>query len=90
MNSKIRELANRALRKVEHRPGTGICVIDELLVEFADLVIQDSINSIRNEWYKINDQPYESDPRSIGIQIGTKAGLTTAMNTIRKNFSDDT
>lgn len=43
--------------------------------------IDQCIDALRKEWYRVNNTPDTStDPRDIGIRVGTKSGLITAMN----------
>ncbi len=44
-------------------------------------VIKECIDALRKEWYRVNNNPDTStDPRDIGLRVGTKSGLITAMN----------
>jgi hypothetical protein len=48
-----------------------------------DTIIQECIDAIRKEWYTENNiDTNEFDARQIGLHVGTKGGLTTAMNAV--------
>jgi hypothetical protein len=52
--------------------------------------IDQCIDALRKEWYRVNNNPDTStDPRDIGLRVGMKSGLTTAMNILHTLYEDE-
>ena len=85
MNERIQHLAEQAgLKKPYGSDQEYIGDFDWR--EFARLVVQDSMNAIRQEWYNENNKEPEDNPRSVAIHVGTKGGLNRALNAVAKHF----
>lgn len=54
--------------------------------KFAELIILDCKNVIRQEWFNENNTDPEQEGRSIAIHIGKKIGLDTALDVITDRF----
>ena len=51
--------------------------------KFADLLIQEAMNVVRQAWYEENNKSTEGmDPREVAIHVGMKGGLMKAINRI--------
>ena len=86
-NKRIQELWENsdAIHTVYPRQGSPIYASSELLEKFAELIVQECMNTVRQAWYDENAKSTEGmDSRSIGIHVGVKSGLTTALNLIGK------
>jgi hypothetical protein len=56
--------------------------------KFAQLIVQDCVDSLRQAWYQENNKTPEPDARSIGIHVGIKAGITKSINTVANRFQN--
>lgn len=55
--------------------------------KFAELIIDDAVSVLRQEWYQLNNSEYnQTDPRSVGFHVGMKSGVNKSMVLIRKHF----
>ncbi len=55
--------------------------------KFAELIVSDAVNVLREEWYQLNNSEYnQDDPRSVGLHHGMKTGINKSMVLIRKHF----
>jgi hypothetical protein len=80
MNERIRELAEQCHHQYsEHN-------ID--LEKFAEMIVQDTINILKQEWYDLNNAPKEEKetPRGIGLRVGAKSQTIRLIHKIQKHF----
>lgn len=61
-------------------------VFDAGMQKFAELIIKDCINIIRQEWFSENNTIPEQDARSIAIHVGKKLGIDSALNAVTNHF----
>ena len=54
--------------------------------KFGELIIQECMDVLRQEWYKENNTVPEDNPRAVAIHVGTKSGLIRASNAVAKHF----
>ena len=55
--------------------------------KFAELIVQDCKNIIRQEWFKENNSEVDrQDTRSIAIHVGKKLGIDASLNAVTKHF----
>ncbi len=79
MNELIQDLAKKSTDDI-----LGVKMLDQK--KFAELIIQECMNVLRQEWYVENNKEPDNDPRSIAIHVGTKSGLIRASNAVAKHF----
>lgn len=86
MNERIRELAELA----GYKPiGT---FADELMEiynkKFAELVIKDTIDLLKQEWYDLNNttKVEGETPRDVGMRVGAKSQLISMIEKVKKHF----
>ena len=57
--------------------------------KFADLVVQDYLRIMQQEWYDLNNMPVDPEgesPRDVGIRVGRKSEVIALMGKVRKHF----
>ena len=54
--------------------------------KFAELIVRDCINVIRQEWFNENNTVPDQDARSIAIHLGAKLGIESALHAVTKQF----
>lgn len=85
MNERIEKLALQATR---HSPD-GFYTYTQIDAEkFAELIVEDTINIMKQEWYDRNNSPeVEGEtPRDIGLRVGTKSQTIRLMHMVQKHF----
>lgn len=85
MDNRIKELAEQAgfvdyvvLNRIESK--------EEVLENFARLIIKEHIDILRQEWYDLNNQDKLEDERGIAIMVGRKSECTRLIALIHKHF----
>lgn len=87
MNQRIRELAEQAEDYAYSAVIGGEECQEAYTKKFAELVVSDAVNVLREEWYQLNNSEYNhDDPRSVGLHHGMKTGINKSMVLIRKHF----
>ena len=94
MNERIRELVDQAAWKTRMTHNNAYWRMQEELAEditwrekFAELIVQDCKNIIRQEWFKENNSEVDrQDTRSIAIHVGKKLGIDASLNAVTKHF----
>lgn len=88
MNERIRELAEQAELYALDKQNEGDYdyFFDGFQEKFAELIVRDCTNVIRQEWFKENNAEYEKDSRSIAIHAGKKLGLDSALDAVTNHF----
>lgn len=86
MKDRFRHLAQQATVIHEHGWGANYEQFDK--EKFAELIIQDVINLLRQEWYDLNNQPdvANESPRDVGLRVGKKGEIITLMEKIKKHY----
>lgn len=58
------------------------------LEKFAELIVKDTINIMKQEWYDRNNAPeVEGEtPRDIGLRVGAKSQTIRLMHMVQKHF----
>lgn len=54
--------------------------------KFAELIVKECMDALRQAWYDENAKTVDDDPRSVAIQVGMKSGLVKASNVVAKHF----
>lgn len=90
MNKRIRELAEQARGTKKHVPPVWQ-FYDSELEKFAELMIKEHIDLLRNEWYELNNLPEVEgeSPRDIGLRVGRKTEVNVLIEKIRKHWNID-
>ena len=90
MNDRIKELAKQAMIFSHENGGWRISthVPNDFQEKFAELIIQDTIDLMRKEWYDLNNQPKveNESPRDIGLRVGRKSEIITLMEKIKNQY----
>lgn len=61
--------------------------VAEHMEKFAELVVRECTNVLRQEWYQLNNSEYDqTDSRSVGLHVGMKSGVNKSMVLIHKHF----
>jgi hypothetical protein len=86
MNERIEELAIRA-GMGPWGIGNGDNVT-EIVEKFAELMVQEHLNILQQEWYRLNDLPEVDDEmlREIGMRVGKKSEIVLLQALIKKHF----
>jgi len=61
----------------------------EVLEKFAELIVQENLQIMKQEWYDLNNSPVNPEgesPRDVGIRVGMKSEVIALMAKIRKHF----
>lgn len=98
INNRLHELADQAreysinLNKFgSDTLHAGLFSADDFQKRFAELIIDEHIDILRREWYRLNDEvpePNES-PRSTGIRLGRKTEIIVLIEKIKIHFGVD-
>lgn len=83
MNQRIREILVQCTQpSIE---GEGVWVDQE---KFAELIVQEHIKILQQEWYDLNNEPRPENetPRSIAMRVGRKGGIIALIGKIKKHF----
>lgn len=76
MNSRIQEIADQCW---DYGRGTVNTK------KFAELIIQECVNSCNSLWYKENNRTLEENTsRDIGIHVGIKSGILQCVGALSK------
>ena len=89
MNERIKELASHAWEYADSNSQDGDGRHGWLYRDkFAELIVEDTINILKQEWYNLNDAPEVEDetPRDIGLRVGAKSQTIRLMHLIEKHF----
>jgi len=79
MNERIKELAEQATTDVEERPGTGICIMDKYNSRFAELIIKECIDAVKN-----TDRTHAYTTFDLGLIDGT---IEKSVKSIKQHFN---
>lgn len=91
MNELIKQLAAQAgaitSLSYEH-DGLLILSGQDRIAKFAELVIQEHINLLQQEWYRLKNLPnvVGETPRDIGRRSGKKSEIVALQYMIKKHF----
>ena len=87
MNERIKELVEQT---VGTNPKYAVAMImsSPELQKFAELIVEDAVSILRQEWYDLNDAPsVEGEtPRDIGLRVGAKSQTIRLMRKIKEHF----
>ena len=88
MNQQLfEEFANSANLHVITLDISSVSYNVERDKKFAELIVNECLQVLRNEWYKENNKVMiKQDPRHVGIHVGHKGALITALYAIRSHF----
>lgn len=80
MNDKFKQLAEQA--EVYYNDGEYQEEDLMALQKFAELIVQECINTCKQEWYDLNNAPTSEleTSRDIAFRVGQKAGIILCMN----------
>lgn len=84
MNERIRELATQA--------HLSWCMQNDFdqqnLQKFAELIVADTVNVLKQEWYDRNNAPEVENetPRDVGLRVGAKSQTIRLIHVIKKHF----
>jgi hypothetical protein len=88
MNERIRELYEQAMEWVPNQvdPDTKIRLLNA--DKFAELIIQDTIKLLQQEWYDLNNAPpvEGESARDVSIRVGRKSEVIALMSKVSKHF----
>lgn len=93
MNERIKELKSQAYQYADRNTQDGDNRFATLQLEkFAELIIQDAINMMRQEWYTLNNLPKveNESPRDVGLRVGRKGEIISLMEKIKQHFGVET
>jgi hypothetical protein len=85
MNERIRQLANQAgLQPFEDCGPKYVAKMEK----FAELIVQEHINVLKQEWYELNNAEVPADEtlRDVGMRIGRKGEIIVLIEKIKKRF----
>lgn len=89
MNERIRELQSKSYlmcKQIVDDDGHVVVTPDQWFDKFAELLVRECMDVVRQEWYDENNKEPVNDARSIAIHVGTKSGLLRATNAVAKHF----
>lgn len=88
MNERIRELAEQSMGTRKHVPPVWQFFDDELQ-KFAELIVQEHIQLLQQEWYALNNAPAVpgESPRDVGFRVGRKTEIINLIEKIKKHFN---
>lgn len=94
MNTRIQELANKSgattLSTKGHEMVVDGCYIvsPNKLQKFAELIVEEHLALLQQEWYALNDAPEveNESPRDVGFRVGKKSEINVLMAKIRDHF----
>jgi hypothetical protein len=89
MKEQILALADRAYDEYETDTVKYASNIpDGFCLKFAELLLNEHVNILRQEWYDLNNAPeVEGEtPRDIGIRVGRKSEVNVLICKIKKHF----
>jgi hypothetical protein len=95
MNERIRELAKEAgfVQAKDFKTGDEFenIVFGNTIEKFYDLIFQEHINLLRQEWYDLNNAKTSDSEtlRDIGYRVGRKAEVIALMDKIKKHFGTE-
>lgn len=86
MNERMRELAEQVGYGRDRWNNTE--QFEEFLEKFAQLIVQENIKVLQNEWYELNNQsnPEIESPRDVGLRVGRKTEIVHLIEKIRTHF----
>lgn len=97
MNERIRLLAEQAKLRpallLKHWGAIDALTNSEQeelsqLEQFAELIVAESINLLKREWYALNNAPAgeTETPRDIGLRVGARDQTGHLINVIERHF----
>lgn len=96
MNKRIKELFKQAGGKtsVRNLASNPVQVVethelwDNHIEKFAELIVKDTINIMKQEWYDWNNAPsVEGETlRDVGLRVGAKSQTMRLMHMVEKHF----
>jgi hypothetical protein len=86
MNKRIQELAEQAGYK--HSPTVRLAFSGFDKEKFAELIVEDTINILKQEWYDLNNtaKVEGETPRDVGMRVGAKSQTIRLIHKIEKHF----
>lgn len=91
MNERIQALWNKAAESTAAYPSgqnnsweTQV----NFMGKFAELIVAESINLLKREWYALNNAPAgeTETPRDIGLRVGARDQTGHLINVIERHF----
>lgn len=83
MNERIKELSDKCGLAWTLKTEQDV----KNLVEFAELIAQDAVNTLRKRWFDANNSvPTTSDARLQAIHNGRKIGLMESVDALVEHF----
>ena len=88
MNERIEKLAEQAGSTHKQNLGVYQFYTDEL-EKFAELLLQEHIDLLKQEWYALNNEPAVpgESPRDVGFRVGRKTEIINLIEKIKKHFN---
>ena len=91
MNERIKLLAEQAGISGYFAAGTKLATpipLSPEMQKFAELLVEDTINIMKQEWYDHNNAPkVEGEtPRDVGMRVGAKSQTIRLMHMVQKHF----
>lgn len=82
MNKRIKGLVDQCWEE----DGVGPAYINP--EKFAKLIVEDTINLLKQEWYDRNNEPKveNESPRDVGLRVGAKSQTIRLMHMIMKHY----
>jgi hypothetical protein len=96
MNERIDKLVEQSITQNESGwpdfrkalTGSGSLYLHVFAEEFAELIVEDTINILKQEWYDLNNtaKVEGETPRDIGMRVGAKSQTIRLIHKIEKHF----
>lgn len=93
MNERIRELAEQAYQEQDPELLTNASRTFEHGIwlsgyskKFAELIVKDVTNLLRQEWFNENNDKEETDKREIAIRLGKKLAYMKSVDLITERY----
>jgi hypothetical protein len=88
MNELIKELLKRAGVSDNWNSADWYSMSPEMVEKFAELIVKEHLNILRQEWYDLNNLPSVTDesPRDIGLRVGKKGEIIVLSEKIKTHF----
>ncbi len=94
---KVEELKLKAISLIakelsmkENDPllNTNKSIVQKIDEKFAELMLEDMINLMRQEWYDLNaiQKRDEETPRDVGMRVGRKSEIIVLIEKVKKHF----
>lgn len=89
MNERIIELQKQAYQFADRNTREGDNQFATIqLGKFAELLIEESLKVMQQEWYDLNNAPVieNESPRDVGFRVGKKSEINVLMAKIKTHF----